>query len=240
MQPGGHGVLTRVRFVLFVPEEELSSVERIAFQLEEAHWFYEDFVKDINPESKSLQLKFFLARLYPCIPPSVIAHVPQRDAGEIHQLFMNYKGHVPVRGVIMLNEAMDKCVMVKGWKGGASWSFPRGKIEKNETDIECAEREAWEETGVIVEGLVLPENKLEHRVHGKQEVWMYVIPGIPEDTKFEAKTRNEISRIDWHSVDKLPGWHKSTRKGGKDINTPVKPSKYYLIHPFVILLRQWM
>jgi hypothetical protein len=27
MQPGGHGVLTRVRFVLFVPEEELSSVE---------------------------------------------------------------------------------------------------------------------------------------------------------------------------------------------------------------------
>jgi mRNA-decapping enzyme subunit 2 len=154
---------------------------------------------------------------------------------------MNYKGHVPVRGVIMLNEAMDKCVMVKGWKGGASWSFPRGKIEKNETDIECAEREAWEETGVIVEGLVLPENKLEHRVHGKQEVWMYVIPGIPEDTKFEAKTRNEISKIDWHSMDKLPGWHKSTRKGGKDINnTPVKPSKYYLIYPFVILLRQWM
>ena len=32
--------------------------------------------------------------------------------------FMMYKKRVPVRGAIMLNEAMDAAVLVKGWKKG--------------------------------------------------------------------------------------------------------------------------
>ncbi|CAG8615305.1 22403_t:CDS:2 [Cetraspora pellucida] len=37
------------RFIINVPEEELASVERICFQIEQAHWFYEDFVREQNP-----------------------------------------------------------------------------------------------------------------------------------------------------------------------------------------------
>jgi hypothetical protein len=29
-----------------VPEEELQSVDRLFFQIEQAHWFYEDFLAD--------------------------------------------------------------------------------------------------------------------------------------------------------------------------------------------------
>jgi hypothetical protein len=36
--------------------------------------------------------------------------------------------NVPVFGAIMVNPAMDKCLMVKGWKSGASWGFPKGKV----------------------------------------------------------------------------------------------------------------
>ena len=35
--------------------------------------------------------------------------------------------NVPVYGAILLNPSLDKCLMVKGWKSGASWGFPKGK-----------------------------------------------------------------------------------------------------------------
>ena len=34
-----------------------------------------------------------------------------------------------------------QCLLVKGWKAGASWSFPRGKKNKDEEDHQCAIRE---------------------------------------------------------------------------------------------------
>ncbi len=34
-----------------------------------------------------------------------------------------------------------KVLLVKGWQKGASWSFPRGKINKEETEGMCAVRE---------------------------------------------------------------------------------------------------
>lgn len=50
------------RFIINVPEAELSSVERICFQVEQAHWFYEDFIRELKPELPSFQLKTFSAR----------------------------------------------------------------------------------------------------------------------------------------------------------------------------------
>jgi mRNA-decapping enzyme subunit 2 len=38
--------------------------------------------------------------------------------------------NVPVYGAILLNPALDKCLMVKGWKPGASWGFPKGKVRR--------------------------------------------------------------------------------------------------------------
>jgi hypothetical protein len=36
---------------------------------------------------------------------------------------------VPVFGAILLNPALDKCIMVKGWKSN-SWGFPKGKARR--------------------------------------------------------------------------------------------------------------
>ena len=36
---------------------------------------------------------------------------------------------------------MDKVLMVKGWNAKASWGFPKGKINKDEKESECAIRE---------------------------------------------------------------------------------------------------
>jgi len=48
-----------------------------------------------------------------------------------------------------------------------------------------------EETGYDISELVDPEEFLEYR-RNEQLSRLYIVPGIPLDTKFEAKTRNEI------------------------------------------------
>ncbi len=111
--------------------------------------------------------------------------------------FLAYKTRVPVRGAILLNDAMDQVLLVKGWKKTASWSFPRGKINKDEKDLDCALREADEETGFDVReaGLVTEQSEqscIESNMR-EQNIRMYVFRGVPMDTHFEPKTRNEIS-----------------------------------------------
>lgn len=104
---------------------------------------------------------------------------------------------MPVRGAILLNDAMDKVVLVKGWKKGASWSFPRGKINKDERDLDCAIREVYEETGYDVKtaGLAPDENTVKaiDVTMREQHLRMFVFRGVPMDTRFEPKTRKEIS-----------------------------------------------
>jgi hypothetical protein len=41
----------------------------------------------------------------------------------------------------LLDQDMQRVLLVKGWKNTACWGFPRGKIHKNETDAQCAVRE---------------------------------------------------------------------------------------------------
>jgi len=111
--------------------------------------------------------------------------------------FLAYKTRVPVRGAIMLNDAMDEVVLVKGWKKSASWSFPRGKINKGEKDLDCAVREVYEETGydLAAAGLVPDNSKMKfiEVTMREQHMKLYVFRGVPQDTIFHPRTRKEIS-----------------------------------------------
>lgn len=143
----------------------------------------------------------------------------------------------------MLNEHMDAAVLVRGYKKGASWSFPRGKINKDEDDLDCAVREVYEETGFDLResGLVSrnePVHPLEVTMHD-QQVRLYVFRGVPENTVFETRTRKEIGDIKWYKVEDLPAYRK--KKGGRNYATdgPSK-DKFYMVAPFMVQLRQWV
>jgi mRNA-decapping enzyme subunit 2 len=133
-----------VRFIINLPQEELVSVERICFQIEEAQWFYEDFIRPLDAALPPLNLRKFCALIFAYCPLlSKFAAFHEAAYTE----FLAYKTRVPVRGAILLNHQMDHVLLVKGWKKGAKWSFPRGKINKDEPDLDCAIREVYEETG---------------------------------------------------------------------------------------------
>ncbi|KAI5287876.1 mRNA-decapping enzyme subunit 2, partial [Ascosphaera aggregata] len=175
--------------------------------------------------------------------------------------FMAYKTRVPVRGAILLNEEMDKCVLVKGYKKNANWSFPRGKINKDEPDLDCAIREVYEETGFDIRGAgLLTETTEEEYIEipmREQNMRLYVIRGVSMDTHFEPRTRKEISKIDWYKISDLPAAKRGKRQQqhANDINQsqnqnrnqsenhqqplpPVPPTKFYMVAPFLSRLKR--
>lgn len=154
--------------------------------------------------------------------------------------FLAYKTRVPVRGAILLNEAMDKVVLVKGWKKNANWSFPRGKINKEEKDLDCAVREVLEETGYDLKaaGLVKDEKHMKHIqiTMREQHMKLYVFRGVPMDTVFAPQTRKEISKIEWVNLTDLP----TVKKSKQAQHDAVNANKFYMVAPFLNPLKKWI
>ncbi|KNE65776.1 hypothetical protein AMAG_19209 [Allomyces macrogynus ATCC 38327] len=131
------------RFIINVPDEELASIERICFQIEQAHWYYEDFVREENPRLPSFSLKSFWPNpTFASSESPLFKHCPLlHEWAEVHEKafddFMKYKFRVPVCGAIVINEDLDQVLLVKGWNS-RNWTFPRGKINKGEKELKCA------------------------------------------------------------------------------------------------------
>jgi len=122
-------------------------------------------------------------------------------------------------------------LLVKGWSARSGWGFPKGKINKEEPDIDCAVREVMEETGYDISEFVKEGDYIELLIK-EQRIRLYIVTGIPEDTHFEPQTRKEISKIKWHYVKDLPN--------DKRDKYCSKPNNFYLVYPFVGKLHQWI
>ncbi|OCL11848.1 DCP2-domain-containing protein [Glonium stellatum] len=233
-----------VRFIINLPQEELESVERICFQVEEAQWFYEDFIRPLDPTLPSMNLKKFCLLIFQHCP--LLSEFSSYHHTQAYSEFLAYKTRVPVRGAIMLNDDMDHAVLVKGWKKGAKWSFPRGKINKDEKDLDCAIREVYEETGFDIKeaGLVGDESDMKYIEVSMREQHMrlYVFRGVPMDTYFEPRTRKEISKISWYKLSELPTLKRNRQQqyqqgNGEDM---LKDNMFYMVAPFLGPLRHWI
>ncbi|ORY01155.1 DCP2-domain-containing protein [Basidiobolus meristosporus CBS 931.73] len=217
------------RFIINVPDEELASVERICFQIEQAHWFYEDFIREINTSLPTFSLKNFSAK-----------NILLSFSTSFND-FLQYKFRVPVCGAIILNEAQDKCLLVKGWTSRSGWGFPRGKINKDEPDSTCAVREVLEETGFDITPYLKEDQFLEVVIH-EQRIKLFIATGVPESTVFVPMTRKEISKIEWHRIADLPtskvkagssgSYDAAIQSIGGGISSKSN-NRYYMIIPFV-------
>ncbi|CAO2655357.1 Nn.00g104210.m01.CDS01 [Neocucurbitaria sp. VM-36] len=233
-----------VRFIVNLPNEELQSVERICFQIEEAQWFYEDFIRPLDPNNlPSMHLRKFSQLMFQHCP--LFSAYSEELHQQAYEQFLAYKTRVPVRGAIMLNEDMTHAVLVKGWKKGAKWSFPRGKINKEEADLDCAVREVYEETGFDLReaNLVEPDEQMKKITvtMREQSMMLYVFRGVPMDAYFEPRTRKEISKIDWYKLTDLPTLRRKNQVQQQGTgNDLIKESSFYMVAPFLGPLRSWI
>ncbi|KAF8402749.1 hypothetical protein HHK36_010839 [Tetracentron sinense] len=217
------------RFVLNVPKEDLESFERILFLVEQAHWFYEDNSVEQNPSLKSLSLREFTSLMFSSCAAlrPYIAHID-----DIYKDFTSYKVRVPVSGAIILDESYELCLLVKGWKAGSCWGFPRGKKNKDEEDHTCAIREVLEETGFDISKLLKIDAYVEVTI-GQQRVRHYIIAGVKDDTVFAPQTKKEISEISWHRLEELPAGNDVISRGTNGL-------KLYMVAPFLASLKAWI
>jgi len=203
-------------------------MDRLFFQIEEAHWFYEDFYRENCKALPELKFKEFVEKIFTHCP--LLA--PYRSKVDAHtQSFYQYKSAVPVCGAIILNESLDKVLLVKGWSNKSSWSFPRGKINKDEPALQCAIREVMEETGFDISQHGANDRDFIEMVLGEQKIKLFVVTGVSEDTAFVPQTRKEISACEWHTFDKILERSPTTQKTS---------GKYWAVIPFVRKLKRWI
>lgn len=191
-----------LRFLTNLPETELNDAVRVFMQIEQAHWFYEDFFVDNHAHLKSMKMKDFAQALF---KQSVVLSPISEKCEAFFNRFKNYRHQIPVCGAIILNERCDKMLLVRSWQG-KSWTFPRGKINEGEEEAFCAAREVYEETGF--QPVIDPQQhvRLEANDHGKQVI-LYVVPGVQEIQHFEPKARKEVSKVEWFPLSTLPKGH---------------------------------
>ncbi len=223
------------RFIINNPYEEFSSFERVVFQIEQAHWFYEDFYRKRYGLIKYSLERFVELVFHHC--PSLQPYAAGVDS--IYRDFKQYKSSVPVCGCILINPqctkvtfafgqwrlflfffpSKHKVVMVQGF-GAKSWGFPRGKINKDEPPSSCALREVLEETGYDASANLLLDDYIDF-TNRKQAIRLYLCPDVAEDTVFETRTRNEIKSIKWFKIEQLPmSFEARKQPGTKLFNVP--------------------
>lgn len=221
------GELICSRFILNIPDEEAHSIERIGFQIEQAHWFYEDFVREENPKLPSYSLKNF-SFLFFASCPTLKQFYPNREF--VYSEFLKYKVRVPVCGAIIVDESLSNILLVRGFKNDASWSWPKGKINQDESEPDCAIRELYEETGFDGSSYLKPHDYIERTIKDKR-IRLYILLYVPKNTIFQTRTRKEIGAIEWFPLSAVPGFGKIQDD---------KKHKFYLVTAFMPRLIQFL
>ena len=183
-----------VRFIINSPDDELSSMERLGFLIEQAFWYYDDFHYDQNPKElpKYPSLKSFAFAFYKHCPHIFPFSPADSTFEEEFGKFLKYKSSIPVIGAVMLDESGKEVLLVQGYHARSNtWTFPKGKINQHERYEDCAKREVYEETSFEANELLKPNNYIE-LLNENQLIRLYIIENVPKGTKFFPRTRKEI------------------------------------------------
>ena len=220
------------RFILNLPESELRTADRMFVQIEQAWWYYEDFICDPRPHLTYLprynHLRPFAKALFEY--STVLPDTSQFN--EMWKQYSIYKKQISNYGCILLSSDYQRIVLCQVYNG-KSYTLPSGKINEGEDGAAAAARETYEETGFdpsCLYGITAtwreqsphqitwdrdfqhPKNKLVHQEDdntngnsggGGKRRTCYVIVGVPEDFPFTPICRKEVSKIEWFQLDQL-------------------------------------
>ncbi|XP_041914511.1 m7GpppN-mRNA hydrolase isoform X5 [Alosa sapidissima] len=221
------------RFILHIPSEERDNAIRVCFQIELAHWFYLDFCMQNAPGLPQCGIRDFAKAVFNHCP-FLLPH--GEDVQKVLDQWKEYKMGVPTYGAIILDETLDNALLVQGYLAKSGWGFPKGKVNEDEAPHDCAVREVMEETGFDIRDRICKDTYIEQKITD-QLARLYIIPGVPNDTKFNPKTRKEIRNIEWFAVEQLP-CHRNDMTPKSKLG--LAPNKFFMAIPFVRPLREWI
>lgn len=86
-----------------------------------------------------------------------------------------------------------------------------------------------EETGFDISKMIDKNEYIESAIND-QLLRLYIISGIPRDTKFQPRTRNEIKSVEWFTVADLPS---SKKDNTPKVKIGVGPNAFFMVMPFI-------
>jgi len=86
------------------------------------------------------------------------------------------------------------------------WGYPKGRKDKNESTLECAMREFYEETNIDITKIIIINeiNPIEENLigtNGIQYRHIYYIAETKENINLENKNNNEIGNVGFFTYD---------------------------------------
>ena len=148
------------------------------------------FFKDIKSSNLGIDIK----NLYTFMRIRY-SNLQDDDIKDFLHKYTNYINKMPISGVVLLNTHHTKILLVKNYASN-TWSYPKGKIEFNETPHESAIRECYEETGINIHPYINKTQYIRSQINGKT-LNLYFIE-VPEDIYFSPKNKFEIVDCNWH------------------------------------------
>jgi 8-oxo-dGTP pyrophosphatase MutT (NUDIX family) len=217
------------RFLLSLPSEQLQSVDRLFIQIEQMWWFYEDQLADNDDMLPHMSQEEFGRQVFRLCS---LLQGSYHQYAELCKIFSQYMSKVPVFGAILLNKKLDKCLMVRSYRG-KTWMFPRGKVNEGEGHATAACREVLEEVGYDCKALLNTENYIAYKENKLKQVKLYIVSGVAEEFNFQTQTKKEIGKIAWRALKDLPsdkdapgaGKYKSIMKAIKSLKAWVANAK---------------
>lgn len=222
------------RFLLNIPATEKHDMIRLCFQIELAHWFYLDFYRQEQPSLPDCKVREFAKLVFEKYP--FLLKPSTANVDDVIEKWRDYKKSVPTYGAVILDKKMDHVLLVQGFLVRSSWGFPKGKVNKDETPMDCAAREVLEETGFDIKPYIKPTEFIELRIM-EQLTRLYYVVGVPSLTVFVPKTRGEIKSVEWFNLDDLP-CHKRDQTPKKNLS--LGPNSFFMVIPFVKSIRKWI
>ncbi|GAW83297.1 mRNA-decapping enzyme 2 [Plasmodium gonderi] len=226
------------RFIALLPEFLLKDHVHLYFQIQEAYWWYDDMWQEKYPDKlPKLSLKIF-GYLICDDCPILKKYVPPSAHEKFSLNWRRYCRTIPLRGAILLNHNLKKCLLVKGWSTD-SWSFPKGKVDELEEDSVCACREIYEEIGIDIFPYIDEQVYIETHIED-QPIKLFIIPGVKEETNFQPKTRKEIGAIRWFEIEKLLEYINSKNKKSILFENKKERINEWFVGPFIPNLIKWI
>lgn len=106
------------------------------------------------------------------------------------------------QGVKVIIESGGKILMIKNSYGGVRWNLPGGGVDKGETALDAALREAREEVGIQVDETTIQEIGSYVTTHEGKIDTVHVFHGFTtQDSEID---NDEIVQAAWFSRDALP------------------------------------
>lgn len=133
----------------------------------------------------------------------VFYRIPQRWRTRLVKLVR----HKYVLGAVVLiydsESSNPERILLLRQPPGRGWTLPAGLMEKGETPLEAARREAAEETGLLLDELIPAVPNAVVHTKGRW-VDMVFTTRVPASTAQLSVDGAEVWEAAWHALDKLP------------------------------------